>query len=282
VLLAAIYAQALAGYGNRTALLGPVFPMWAILQGHGGVALAIVGGVPVAGIALTVIWSLAAVAAAVRWRRATVGAAVLGAVGLTAYLAAGYASSPSSFVMSWWLLLLAVTTALASVTVLASPQGEERPVSWRAMAITGVIAAAFSAAPAIEPTLTTVTTTPRGGGTVSNPLFAIQGVLDDGLRALLVLAVLVVVARLALPVRRRVLVLAAPIAAAAALVQALFGGFLESSPRFLHPVLLTTFQWVSLLAVPALALAVGMVWLRRHERMLGQVAAGAGGEPAAS
>jgi hypothetical protein len=98
-----------------------------------------------------------------------------------------------------------------------------------------------------------------------------QGILDAGFAAALAASVLVAVGRLSYPVRRRVVILVLPAAAAAALVRWTFGGFIASSPRFVHPVLLTVPQWAALGAVPVLAFVAGTMWLRRHERMLHRI-----------
>jgi len=84
----------------------------------------------------------------------------------------------------------------------------------------------------------------------------------------LVLTTAVVVWRLAPTVRRRVLVLAAPTVATVLLVWVMFGGFLQSSPRFDPPVLLVTPQWLALTLVPVLVFALGAAAVTRHERRL--------------
>ena len=142
-------------------------------------------------------------------------------------------------------------------------------------AATGAAATLFAVAPLVESAFTRV-----GARTVSNPLFSISGLLTDGLILLLGVTLLIAVIRLDPAVRRRVLVLSAPIAAAYLLVDKWFGGFIMSSPQFGNPVLLAWPQWLSLWAVPLLVFAAGMMWLRRHERMLQTIAAGPGGEPA--
>ncbi len=68
--------------------------------------------------------------------------------------------------------------------------------------------------------------------------------------------------------RRRVLVLAAPTAAVAAVIQLWFQGFMQSSPRFDPPVYLTAGQWGALVLVPLLVFATGTWLVHRYERQL--------------
>jgi hypothetical protein len=134
-----------------------------------------------------------------------------------------------------------------------------------------VAAAALAAFPLAEAASSTVTRYPGGAATVSSPLFGLGGLLRIGLLALLAAAVLVAVIRSEPAARRRVIVLAAPVAAVAVLVEWTLGGFLASSPRFAHPVLLTAPQWAALVLVPLAALAAGLILVGRYERMLRQV-----------
>ena len=70
------------------------------------------------------------------------------------------------------------------------------------------------------------------------------------------------------PVRGRVLVFCAPILAMALVVPYGYGGFMSSSQRNpYHPNALLWFQWIILVAVPALAFAVATLGLHRWERV---------------
>jgi hypothetical protein len=222
-------------------------------------------------LALAAGWSLVAGAAILRWRWAAAAGASLGAVGEAARMAVLYASNPSYLVVSWWQLMLAMMTALAAVTLLVGAGSAKRPLSWRVITALLAAAAVLAAAPAIESPFTTVTMVYGGGASVSNPLFGIWELLRKGLFIGLAGTVLAAVAQLDAAARRRVVVLAVPAAAAATLTAWGFGGFLASSQRFVHPLLLTAPQWAALGAVPVLALAAGMALLSRHEQMLRQV-----------
>jgi len=95
---------------------------------------------------------------------------------------------------------------------------------------------------------------PDGAGPASSPLFGSDGLLKTGLLAVLALAVLVAVIRSGPAARRRVMVLAAPVAAVAALA-----GWTPGAP------------WPALVVAPAVALAGGLVVLVRYEGMLRRV-----------
>jgi hypothetical protein len=250
ILLAAIHAESLVGQ-----LAGPFGE-----AGHlSAASIVLAGG-----------WYLVAGAAIWRWRRIAAVGASLAAATEAAHVATRYASAPPFLVVSWWQLMLAVTTALAAVTLLAGPQGGNRPLSRRVIATVTTLAAVVVAAPAIESALTTVTIYDGGAVVASSPVSGAEGLLREGLLAGLALMLLVAVARLSAAARRRVLVLSVPAAAVAVLTAWGFGGFIASSQRFPHPVLLSAPQWAALGAVPVLGFAAGMMLISRHERMLAQ------------
>jgi hypothetical protein len=207
----------------------------------------------VSAMVLTAGWSLVAVAAWLRWRRTAAVGASLGAIGEAAHLAVVYPSGPPSAGVSWQLVLAGVT-ALAALTLVARPEASPRPLTrW---ALTAVLAAALvlAAFPIVEGATTTVMIYPDGAGTASSPLFGIDGLLKIGLLTMLALAVLVAVLRSGPAARRRVMVLAAPVAAVAALA-----GRTPGAP------------WPALVVAPAVALAGGLVMLARYEGMLRRV-----------
>jgi hypothetical protein len=219
-------------------------------------------------------WLLAAVAVMAGWRRVGAGAAGLAAAGEIAWLVAGYPGGPWVLVTSWWLLILTVTVLVAAIVAWAAPGGRAAaPLGRWAMAALVAVAALMVAAPGISAAVTTVTPQGQYGvATVSNPLDGASGLLRDGLVVLLAAAVIAAMAGLAQAVRRRVLVLALPVAAAAGVSHYGFGGFLAASPRFVPPVLLTWPQWAALVIVPLVATGTGAVWLTRHERLLQRAA----------
>jgi hypothetical protein len=164
-----------------------------------------------------------------------------------------------------------------ALSALVAVRSEHRPLSWPAVTAIVAAAALLGAWPAIEEASVTVTAFPGGGGIVSSPFFGVQGIVTDGLLALVAIVVLVAVGRLTPAVRRRVVILLVPMAGALALVSWTFDGFLGVSPRFTYPVLLTPPQWAALVLVPVAGFCGGLVWLGRYERMLSRVAAGGTG-----
>jgi hypothetical protein len=261
ILIAAMHAESLTG-SMASGLTG--FPQRLSLSG----------------IVLAAGWSLVAGAAILRWRWPTAIGASLCAVGEAVHLAILYPSNPGLLVTSWWRLLLAVLTALAAVTLATRPRMEHRPLTWPVIATLVTAAGALAVFPLAEAASTTVTTYPDGAASASSPLSGVEGLLRTGLAAALLAGVLVAVIRSGPAARRGVVVLAAPVVAAAALVQGTFGGFLASSPQFTHPVLLTAPQWAALSLVPVLTLAGWLILVGRYERMLRQIwrdAAASGG-----
>lgn len=222
-------------------------------------------------VVLAAAWSLAAAAVMLRWRWAAAIAASLGAAGEAVHLAIVYASNPSFLVVSWWQFTLGVVSALAAVTLVTGRRVERPPLTWPAIATVLAVAAALAVVPLAESAFATVTRYPDGAVAVSGSLFGTEGVLRLGLVAVLAIAVLVAVIRSEPAARRRVIVLAAPAVAVAALVDWTFGGFLASSARFVQPVVLTAPRWAALGLVPVLTFAAGLVLVGRHERMLRRV-----------
>ena len=257
------------------ALLGPVLIAAMYVESlTGSVASGLIGlpqRLSLSALVLTAGWSLVAGAAILRWRWPAAIGASLCAAGEAVHLAILYPANPSFLVTSWWRLLLAVMTALATVTLVTVPRMEHRPLAWPVIATVVAATAALATFPLAEAASTTVTRYPDGAGTASTPLSGIAGLLRTGLVAALAASVLVAVIRSRPAARRRVVVLAAPVAAVAALVAETFGGFLASSSQFARPVLLAAPQWAALGLVPVLTLVSGLILLGRYERMLRQV-----------
>ncbi|HEY9474470.1 MAG TPA: hypothetical protein VIS06_11545 [Mycobacteriales bacterium] len=94
---------------------------------------------------------------------------------------------------------------------------------------------------------------------------------------LLAATVLTAFVGISAPVRRRLLALSVPVVALAVVIRLGFGGFVDSSARFSHPVLLVPGQWVTLIATPLVAFLVSVALVHRRERrahliQLGEVA----------
>ncbi len=257
------------------AMLGPILIAAVYVESlTGSVASGLIGfpqRLSLSAIALAAGWCLIAGAGTLRWHWPAAIGASLCAAGEAVHLAILYPGNPSLLVVSWWRLMLAVVTALAAVSLVTRPKMEHRPLAWPVIATLVAATAALAAFPLAEAASTTVTRYPDGAGTASSPLFGVEGLLRTGLAAALAATVLVAVIRSGPAARRRVMVLAAPVVTAAALVEGTFGGFLASSPRFAHPVLLTAPQWAALGLVPVLTLAGGLILVGRYERMLRQV-----------
>jgi hypothetical protein len=75
-----------------------------------------------------------------------------------------------------------------------------------------------------------------------------------------VLLLLVCLARLAAPVRRRITAMAAPALLTLVIVPPVFNGFLVSTVRFNPPVLLEPGQWVFLVALPVFTFIAAALW----------------------
>ena len=238
-------------------------------------------------------WIVVTVAARLgRYRLAAVLAAALTVVE-PARLAVRYPNLPDALVTNWWLVVLAVTATgmLAWSARRAAPRhpalqrpakqpdrhphdrptpaGADRPrrrPGWRA--VTAGLALVTSATPVLEAAGTDVTGTWSTTFSVNERLRVLWFDPTRLAGLALVLTTAVVVWRLAPTVRRRVLVLAAPTVATVLLVWVMFGGFLQSSPRFDPPVLLVTPQWLALTLVPVLVFALGAAAVTRHERRL--------------
>jgi len=275
-------AAALLASISLAALLVRLLPVtywgigWSVLGAGPGFTAPLISigtnQLPVDAVVSAASWPVVAVLAAMRWRWATAVGAVLGAAAGGAMVAGQYASDPSSVVAAWWQFVLGVTAALAAVIWLAgSGDGSRllpgRRLSKRSMAVVAAVAAVAAARPAVESAFLAITGS-GPGFSLLGPLFRVDGDLRFGLMVLLGGTLLVAAGRLALAVRRRVLLLFLPALAAGILVHWTFGGFLAASSRFRPPVPLTGPQWAALAAVPVLGLVLGVTWLNRHERML--------------
>lgn len=217
---------------------------------------------------LVTAWPLTGIAVTMRWRWAAgVGAAVnlAGAGFVVADEARRY---PWAIVNAWWVIILMITAALATVPWLVSPRRARWVLPRATMAVISCLMTLLAATPLLAAAFNAVM--PAQGGFIVSGVRQgfFGGFVNYGLAAAALLGLLAGVTRLSPAVRRRVLILVIPALAAWALVEWEFGGFIASRPWFPPPVPLTVPQWAVLAAVPVLGLIAGMTWLGRHERML--------------
>lgn len=88
------------------------------------------------------------------------------------------------------------------------------------------------------------------------------------------LAVLVAVATLAAPVRRRIAVLLAPVAVLVLVIDTALAGWSVSTVHMGHAIPLVPAQWVMLVLVPPVTFLAGVLLVRRREETLRMVALG--------
>ncbi|MFG3601454.1 hypothetical protein [Micromonospora chersina] len=88
------------------------------------------------------------------------------------------------------------------------------------------------------------------------------------------LAVVVAVATLAAPVRRRIAVLLAPVAALALVIDTALAGWSVSTVHMGHAIPLVPAQWLMLVLVPPVTFLAGVLLVRRREETLRMVALG--------
>ncbi|MER7277957.1 hypothetical protein ABT369_26300 [Dactylosporangium sp. NPDC000244] len=96
--------------------------------------------------------------------------------------------------------------------------------------------------------------------------------------AVALLAGLVAAVRLPGPIRRRLLVAAAPVLTMAALVNFTFNGWAVSAVHMGHNIPLVTGQWAALVLLPLLAFLLGAQWARRRDETMRLAALGAATE----
>jgi len=157
--------------------------------------------------------------------------------------------------------------------VLRRDSDRVRPLGWRAVVALTAGALVTVGDPFLGRALVVVEPEGNGAWAVNTrspnfwlPVFG--NPYDHGpLRAvLLVVTLVVIVLGLRPAVRRRVLLLSAPVAGTVVLVQTAFQGFVSSGPRF--TAYLTIGQWGALVLVPLLVFATGTWLLHRYEQRL--------------
>ncbi|HZN19789.1 MAG TPA: hypothetical protein VFB84_16635 [Micromonosporaceae bacterium] len=205
-------------------------------------------------------WAAVTVAVLCGWRLVAAAGAWAGVLGEVVVLTRSDPTQTAVTIPIWWSLALALIVA---VTLSFSSGGRGVVVlGWRRVALFGAAAAVAAGTAAVEPLLGT-----GGGGGHDIFVFALvdgRWVRPTALLAYAVaaLAVVVVVAGLAPPVRRRVLALLAPMVTLLAVVQLELG----SSSGGVLPVYAGPAQRPFMAATPLLVLLAGLAVLRRHER----------------
>ena len=208
------------------------------------------------------LWALVAVTGVARLRPAAALLATAAAMAEGVRVAAWYAWSPSQVLQACWLLTIAALTAV-SAAALARAERLPRPRGMWLLAAAGALTVAggfidYRWAPSVPLGRFSAFIHDQGVPAGWGPAFYVAAA------ALTVRAWL----RLTGAVRRRTLVFGLPVLAMLIMVPYGFGGFMTSSQRNIdHPNPLLWFQWVILVAVPALTFAVGVLAVDRYERL---------------
>ena len=203
-----------------------------------------------------------------------------------------YHTSPVGVLHTLWLLVL--TATIAAALSVRAPARRALTVLGRGRAILlGTALTATAGLPALDAVLASVTGgSPAAGhsynvwpgthylSTMYQRGFGFStgfGPVTLVAFVLLAITVLTALVKISPPIRRRLLALSVPVVAVEAVIRLGFGGFVDSSPRFSHPVLLVPGQWVTLVATPLVAFLVSIALVHRRGRrahliQLGEVA----------
>ena len=227
----------------------------------------------VTGIAFTAWWALVALAGMLGWRRAAAAGACLGLAGQVVMLVLAVAGYSGPLMVSYW---QAVVALVAAVSALGSLRGQDRPLSWWAIAALTAAAAILAGWPAVQVAFVTYTPITANSGTISDPLGGIAGWLNDGLFAAALILMAAAIAALRPAVRRRATVLLLPAFVTTALVCWGFRGFLPGGLP-LGLLMLSPLQWQDLVLVPVIGVVACFLGLRLYERRLRRRAATSAG-----
>lgn len=217
-------------------------------------------------------WGAVAVAVLVGLRRVAAGLAWAGVAGWAVLVGPGVVDQPSYVVDTLPQFALAVV-AVAALTVPAPPR--------RAVAVLGagrlaaVVLAPLAAAALLELNRATSPLFDMTGGVRYQSFYGLEAGSEPvvwlyvaGL-ALAALAVLVSVATLAPPVRRRIVVLLAPIGALALVIDTALAGWAVSTLHMGHAIPLVPAQWAMLVLVPPVTFWPGCCWSAAGRRRCG-------------
>jgi hypothetical protein len=221
-------------------------------------------------------WAVAVAAAFTRFRVAVVAAAWTAALCQAAVAFADYPTWPSGLVEGWPTLVFAISAALA-LTGSGSARGPAVLGPGRTL-LMSLSFAVLAALPAVETALAHVQRYPDDGRSIDawgglnlntsgwSGRSPVAGWLTLVVAPICVLLLLVCLARLAGPVRRRIMAMAAPTLLMLIIVPPVFNGFLASTVRFNPPVLLQPGQWVFLVALPVFTFIAAVLLVERAER----------------
>lgn len=223
-------------------------------------------------------WAAVAVAALTGLRRTAAGLAWSAVVAWLVLVGPGLVDQPTYVVGTLPQLALTLLAAAA----LAVPAAPRRALAVLRLSRTVVLILAPLAVVAV---LEASRLSGAGVDTVGPvPVYVFYGVLEARSETLLwlyvagfaaaALAVLVAVATLAAPVRRRIAVLLAPVAALALVIDTALAGWSVSTMHMGHTIPLVPAQWLMLVLVPPVTFLAGVLLVRRREETLRMVALG--------
>ncbi|MCW3842017.1 hypothetical protein ONA70_18110 [Micromonospora yasonensis] len=223
-------------------------------------------------------WAAVTVTALAGLRWVSAGLAWAGVAGWVALVAPGVVDQPTYVIDTLPQFAFAVVGA-AALTLPASPRRTTAVLgAWRL--------AAMVAGPAVAVALLAlnrITRPPfdRTDGTVTYRSFhGLEAASESAIWLYLAglagaaLAVLVGLATLAPPVRRRVVVLLAPVGALALAIDTALAGWAASTVHMGHAIPLVPAQWAMLVLVPLVTFLAGVMLVRRREETLRMVALG--------
>ncbi|MFU8874518.1 hypothetical protein [Micromonospora sp. SL4-19] len=221
-------------------------------------------------------WAAVGLAALTGLRWVGAGLAWAGVVGWLALVGPGIAGQPVYVIHTVPEFALALVAA-AALTVPAPRRRALAVLGVRRLAV--VVLAPLAAVALLE--LNRVTRPPFTTAPVSVQVLygleaqseAVLWLYVAGLAAVSV-AVLVSLATLSPAVRRRIVVMLAPVAALALLIDTAFAGWAVSNIHMGHPIPLVWGQWAALVLAPVVAFLAGVVLVRRREETLRMVALG--------
>jgi hypothetical protein len=240
-------------------LFTPAIPIFAVM----GQSLA-------AALAFAAWWTLVALAGMLCWRRIAATGACLGLAGQVVVLTLPVPGFGIPLMVAYWQVAVALIVA---VSALGSLRGQGRPLSWRALTAVTAAAAILAGWPAVEVSFARYTPVSANVGFISDPLAGIEGWVNDGLFAGLLILMVAAIIALRPAVRRRAVVLLPPVFVTTALVCWGFQGFLPSGPP-VGLLVLSPLHWEALILVPVIGVVAGFTGLRLYERRLRRRAAG--------